>query len=77
MQSRLIEAVQSVFPEWLPTSDLACVRFHEIPGWDSMNGVNLQMEVEARLGVDLSDRPIRRDETLQELLDYLSSTASR
>ena len=77
MRDQFIEAVLAVFPAWSPGDDLTSVRFQDITGWDSMNGINLQMEVESRFGVDLSERPIQRDETLQAFLDYLSGALSR
>lgn len=70
---RYVDAIRTVFPDWDGSGDLAATTFESVPGWDSMNSVNLQMELESAFGVNLSDRPAEKRDTLAAYFEYLKT----
>ncbi|HWA24563.1 MAG TPA: hypothetical protein VG734_02730 [Lacunisphaera sp.] len=50
----IFAAIISVFPKADQTRLSPRTKLGDLPGWDSMNSVNLQVELEGRLGVDTS-----------------------
>ena len=64
----IIETINDVFAFEVPPRLTPDTRLEEIPDWDSMNAVNLQMRLEARLGISLKGLPINGRMTLGELL---------
>ncbi len=48
-------------------------RLQDIPDWDSMNGVNLMMEIEAKTGVSLFERGVVLEggQTLQDVVQLI------
>ncbi len=46
----IIDSIVVCFPDVDPSQLTGSTRFSEIPGWDSMNSVNLLIDLESRLG---------------------------
>ncbi len=47
------------------------MRLGQLPGWDSMNGVTLAIELESILGIDLSDVNFVADQTVADVIGIL------
>lgn len=71
MQEQYVKSIREVFPEWDGRGDLAALTFENVPGWDSMNSVNLQVELETAFDISLVDRPMEKGETLASYLAYI------
>ncbi len=69
---RLIEAVCAVFPETDADSLTGASTLGRLPGWDSMNAVNLLLEINARCIVDIEGFPLEETVMLAELNDAIS-----
>lgn len=61
-------AVAEVFPRQDPVGLVPGMRLGEIKGWDSMNAVNLQVELEARLKRGMLSFTVTEDLTIADLL---------
>ena len=66
IDTRLVECLKSCFPKWDgdANSGLKC---GDIPGWDSMEAVNLQLELESAFAVDLESFDLRGDTTISQI----------
>ncbi len=61
------QALRNVFPELAEAAIRDELKLEDIPGWDSMNAINLQLELESRCGVDLSSETLAGEMTLGQL----------
>lgn len=61
---QLIEAILRVFPYIDAKALSEEMRLGQIEGWDSMNSINLQVELEKTFGVNLSDFPLGSEHTV-------------
>jgi acyl carrier protein len=69
---RLFESIKEVFPEFRAETYGEDMTLNQIPDWDSMNSINLQMQVEERYGVELdSDAPLTGANTIHEFFEYI------
>jgi hypothetical protein len=50
----------------------AQTQLKEIPGWDSMNSVNLELSINAEYGLDSSNFTLTDETTLKELATQLN-----
>lgn len=76
MESKMektVKAIRSVFPEMKADAITADLRLGNIPGWDSMNSINLQIELEKEFAVDLSDTQLTEGLKLSDVLDILKN----
>jgi acyl carrier protein len=64
---KIIACVVDVFPECDPAALTSESRLREVPGWDSMNGVNLLMALEAAFSVSLADDVLTGNEQLADV----------
>jgi acyl carrier protein len=72
----IIDALNDVFAFEQAPALTPDTRLEEIPDWDSMNAVNLQMRLEARLGKSLKGLPITGRMTLGELQTALRAAGA-
>jgi acyl carrier protein len=77
MQNQIMQiiagSVAEVFPRQDPSELVPGMRLGEIKGWDSMNAVNLQIELEARLNRGLLDFAVTEDLTVADLAGRLAA----
>ena len=74
-----IEAIQKellIFTTEHLTSTLIDVKkeleMGQIPGWDSMNSVNLQLSIKEEFDVELGDFSLNDYSTVKDIIDFLS-----
>jgi acyl carrier protein len=60
-------ALKNVFPELKDEQLTDGLKLCDIPGWDSMNVINLQLELETLCKVDLSSENIPGEMTVSQL----------
>jgi acyl carrier protein len=65
-------AIKTVFPAFSGNIH-AGLRLGEITGWDSMNSVNLALELESHFGVDLSDVILTPQQTVIDVASIIES----
>jgi acyl carrier protein len=70
---KLKNAVLAVFPEIKPEAMEPGLKLGNIPGWDSMNSINLQIELEKQFSIDLSDTQLGEEQTLGEVIDTIKN----
>jgi acyl carrier protein len=68
----IIKAISNVFPETNVTVLLPETKLYEISGWDSMNAINLQMELATLLQKEDLDFKLSDKMTLKDIADELS-----
>lgn len=71
--TRVVSAIKTVFPEFDAAVFNTDMEMAQIPGWDSMNSVNLQMELQKTFEVPF-DQFVLSDETrVSEIVAFLKS----
>lgn len=71
--TRVVNAIKTVFPEFDEGVFNADMEMAQIPGWDSMNSVNLQMQLQKEFNVPF-DQFVLSDETrVSEIATYLKT----
>jgi acyl carrier protein len=70
---KLKKALADVFPGIKPETIDMGLQLGKIPGWDSMNSINLQIELEKQYNVDLSDSQLGEEQTLGEILSVIKN----
>ena len=68
---KIRSAVSAVFRDSRPEEITPETRFGDIPGWDSMNGVNLLLELESSLTVSLVDLQLGENDRIATLMNAL------
>lgn len=68
----VINAIRNVFPDQNPATLNLATRLGEIHGWDSMNAVNLQIELETRLNDVLLSFVVTEDLTIGDVVRQIS-----
>jgi acyl carrier protein len=78
-RNRLVQTIRSVFPEWsVPEAgEITSVRLMDVPGWDSMNAVTFQMELEDAFGVDFSEEPAKGRDNIGDIIKRLASAPKK
>lgn len=68
---KIIAAIKSVFEEFDETELRSDMLLDEVPDWDSMNSVNLQLELETTFEVDLSDIVLTGEYRISDVIKIL------
>jgi acyl carrier protein len=74
---KLKNAVLAVFPEIKTETIEPGLKLGNIPGWDSMNSINLQIELEKQFNLDLSDTQLGEEQTLSQVTDIIKNKGGR
>jgi len=74
---KLFEVVKSVFPDAVVEKYTPATLLEDIPDWDSMNSVNLQIELENVFGVSLLDDGLDGKTSIQELMNLLKEKGAK
>ncbi len=74
---RLAKVIKSVFEDFDEGGLRKTMKLSEIPDWDSMNAVNLQLELESAYGIELAATAVRGDTTIGELAALLEKPVAR
>ena len=67
----LFPVLKTVFPHLDENNYNVHLQMGDIPGWDSMNSVNLQMEIESCFLVDISGFVISNKTTVEDILGII------
>jgi len=70
---KIIACLKEVFPECDPAVITDDSRLGDVPGWDSMNSVNLLMELEAAFSVSLVDDVLTSKQKVADIGTLLRS----
>jgi acyl carrier protein len=70
---KLLPPFKAIFAELDETKFVETLHLGEIPGWDSMNSINLLMELETQLGGDYGNLQLTGEMSLGELAAALRS----
>lgn len=73
----VLEALKSVFDEFDEVNFGEAMKLGDIPGWDSMNSVNLQIELEEMFDVDLSDTVLEGSHSISDVIGILRKKGCR
>jgi len=65
--NNIIKVLLTVFPELRETDITPDLSLDNIPGWDSMNAINLQLELESIYKIDLSREALPGEMTVAQL----------
>jgi acyl carrier protein len=68
---KLKSVLQSVFPKWDPSTCNETLYLRDVAGWDSMNSVNLSLELETAFGIDLSGIVFSGEQTISDVVRML------
>lgn len=68
----IVQSIREVFPDLEDLSITEDTRLEEIPGWDSMASVNLQMCLEEALRVSLPEELLAGGNTVAEIAGQLA-----
>ena len=68
---RVAKAIKSVFPDYNPSTLSVTTPLGDIPGWDSMNSVNLTLELETTFSIDLSNVILSDRDTVGDVVGIL------
>jgi acyl carrier protein len=74
---KIIVVIKETFAEFDESVALPDMMLGEIPGWDSMNSVNLAIALESAFGVDLSEKYPRAEMTLIDLVSLLRAKGAQ
>jgi len=75
--ARLTEAIRAVFDDFAPDELTLALTLGEIPDWDSMNSVNLVLELESTLDVDLQGVLLVADQSIGDLVALLRDRGAK
>lgn len=70
---RLVNAIKTVFPEFDESTFSTDMEMLQIPGWDSMNSVNLQMQIQNEFGVPMDQLVLNDESRVSEIVAFLKS----
>jgi acyl carrier protein len=70
---KIISCLTEVFPECDPAAVTNDTRLGGIPGWDSMNSINLLMALEATFAVSLADDTLTSEQKVADIAALLRS----
>lgn len=65
---QIVASIRTAFPEAAQTPIDTTTELGSLPGWDSMNAVNLMLEINERCHVDLDGVPLTDATTVAELI---------
>ncbi len=73
---RIKEALKSAFKDFDENAFSENMKLGDIPDWDSMNSVNLQMELESVFDVNLSEVILEEEHKVLDLLAILRTAGA-
>lgn len=73
----LLKAIKSVFEDFDEKEFNENLEMSEIPGWDSMNSVNLQLEIESVFGIDFSKFIIGGNHKISDIIENIKSGSTK
>jgi acyl carrier protein len=73
---RVLDAIREVFPDFREEDYAAESKLDSIPGWDSMNSINLQLELESSFGMDMGGAPLSGEDTIGMLVSYIEKESA-
>lgn len=68
---RLSKAIKSVFKNFDESQFNLGLEMGQIPGWDSMNSINLQLEVESRFNIKFGDFTLNDYNKVIDIVNFL------
>jgi acyl carrier protein len=70
---KLIAVIKSIFEDFNEEDFREDMALEEIDGWDSMNSVNFELELESSFGIDLSDVIFTAEEKISDVILVLKT----
>ncbi|MRR52279.1 MAG: hypothetical protein EG825_15450 [Rhodocyclaceae bacterium] len=70
-RDKILKAITSEFDSFDATSFSEGLRLGDIPGWDSMSSINLQMALETEFAVELKDVSLVDSDTIATIVRLL------
>ena len=70
---RVVEAIKTVFPDFDEATFTNDMEMLQIPGWDSMNSVNLQMQLQALFNVQFDQFVLSDESRVSDIVAFLKS----
>jgi acyl carrier protein len=70
---KIIACLKEVFPDCNPALISSDTRLGDVPGWDSMNSINLLMSLEAAFSVSLADDQLTAKQQVSDIAALLRS----
>jgi len=71
--TRVVNAIKTVFPEFDEAAFGPDMEMVQIPGWDSMNSVNLQMQLQKVFDVPFDQFALTDETRVSEIAAFLKS----
>lgn len=68
---RISNAIKLVFPEFNESQFRQDLELGQIPGWDSMNSINFQMQVESMFNVKFGDFSLNDYNKVSDVTKFL------
>ncbi|MEF2144185.1 MAG: hypothetical protein V3573_01965 [Desulfovibrionaceae bacterium] len=69
----MLKSIKSVFPKFDEALFRGDMELAEIKDWDSMQSINLQIELEQSYNVDLSDLLLQGNHTVDYIIAHINS----
>ena len=70
---RVVEAIKTVFPDFDEATFSSDMEMLQIPGWDSMNSVNLQMQLQTMFNVQFDQFVLSDESRVSDIVAFLKS----
>ena len=71
--TRLVGAITAVFPDFDDTAFSPDLEMMQVPGWDSMNSVNLQMQIQSTFDVQFDQFYLNDESKVSDIITFLKS----
>ena len=68
---RISQAIKSVFPEFDISRFRQDLEMGQIPGWDSMNSINLQMQIESMFNIKFGDFSLNDYHKVSDIVNFM------
>ena len=70
---RIRQAIKTVFPDFDESTFNPDMEMQQIPGWDSMNSVNLQVQIDTIFGVKSEEMGLNDYSKVSDITAFLKS----
>lgn len=70
---RLSQAIKAVFSDFDESQFNEKLEMGQIPGWDSMNSVNLQLQIELAFNVKFGDFSLNDEHRVSDVINFLQT----
>jgi acyl carrier protein len=70
---RIVEAIKTVFPDFDESTFSKDLEMEQIPGWDSMNSVNLQAQLDTLFGVKSEELGLNDYSKVSDIVTFLKA----